>query len=128
MKLIKTMAAALTFATTLSAQATPIVNLFELGIQQGQVAKYDEVGTHNITTSISAEQGTLAMYSIKQKNDPNMAYMFEIYADEQAYQAHLQSAQYKAFIQSSPQILTDHKKRIALEPQFLALEFTIQVQ
>ena len=120
MKLVKTVASALTLATTLGAQAAPVVNLFELGIRQGQAVQYDEVGKHNITTSINTEQGTLAMYSMKQKAQPNMAYMFEIYADEQAYQTHIQSAQYKVFLQASPTILTDHKKRISLEPQFLA--------
>lgn len=128
MKLAKITMIALSFATALNVNATPIVNLFELGIQQGQTAQYDKVGTHNITTSINTETGTLAMYSMKQKNDLNMAYMFEIYADEQAYQTHIQSPQYKAFLQASPTILTDHKKRIALEPQFLSDKVIVQTQ
>ncbi len=120
MKSVKTVAGALTLAAALGAQAAPVVNLFELGVRQGRAAQYDEVGRRNITTSINTEQGTLAMYSMKRQDNPNMAYMFEIYADEQAYQTHIQSAQYKAFLQASPTILTDHKKRISLEPQFLA--------
>lgn len=59
------------------------------------------------------------MYSVKQKADPNMAYMVELYADESAYKTHASSPQYQAFLAASPQILTDHKKRLALTPQFL---------
>lgn len=105
----------MTFALTSSlAQATPVFNLFELGIQD-QV-QYDTVGKHS---SITDEVGALAMYSVKQSNHPQMVYMVEIYADEQAYQLHLTSPQYQAFIEQSPRILTKHKKQIELVPPFL---------
>ena len=100
-------------------QAAPIFNIFELGVQPGQTAAYDDVGRHNVTTSVGKEPGTLAMYSVKQKDNPNMAYMFEIYADDAAYRTHIQSPQYKAFLQKSPQLLTDHKRRVEVVPQFL---------
>ncbi|KGQ70888.1 antibiotic biosynthesis monooxygenase [Chelonobacter oris] len=111
----------MTFCTALSAQAAPIFNLFELGVQPAEkTEQYHAVGLHNITTSLAEESGTLAMYSAAQKDNPNLVYMFEIYADDAAYQTHIQSPQYRAFLQASPSILTDHKKRILLEPQFLA--------
>ncbi len=100
-------------------QAAPIFNLFELGIQQGKISLYDQVGEQNIQTSIDNEQGTLAMYSLKNKENSHLAYMVEIYADETAYQTHLKSPQYQAFLKASPDILTEHKKRIALTPRFL---------
>ena len=107
----------LIFGTT---HAAPILNLFELGIQPGQTATYDAVGQNNISASVGNEAGTLAMYSVKQKNDPHMAYMVEIYADVAAYQPHTASPQYKEFLRRSPDILTAHKKKIALVPQYLA--------
>ena len=107
----------LIFGTT---HAAPILNLFELGIQPGQTATYDAVGQNNISASVGNEAGTLAMYSVKQKNDPHMAYMVEIYADDAAYQTHTASPQYKEFLRRSPDILTAHKKKIALVPQYLA--------
>ena len=100
-------------------QASPILNLFELGIQLGQTAAYDTVGQHNINASVGNEAGTLAMYSVKQKDNPHMAYMVEIYADDAAYQTHTASPQYKEFLRRSPDILTAHKKKIALVPQYL---------
>lgn len=107
----------LTMAVTTN--AAPIMNVFELGIKEGAEAQYDTVAEHNISTSIQNEKGTLAMYSVKQKADSNMAYMVEIYADNEAYKVHAESAQYKAFLTASPQILTEHKKRIPLNPVFL---------
>lgn len=109
---------------SLSIQAAPIFNFFELGVQDSP--KYDAIGEHNIRTSIQNEKSTLAMYSVKQKADPNMAYMLEIYADETAYKTHIASPQYQAFLADSPQILTDHKKRLALTPQFLGDKKVLQ--
>lgn len=103
----------------LNTYAAPLINLFELGVAQGKTAQYNQVAKHNISMSIANEKGTLAMYSVKQKDNPEIAYMVEIYADDAAYQIHLNSPQYQTFAKTSPEILTDHKKRIALEPQFL---------
>lgn len=103
----------------LNTQAAPLMNLFELGVAEGKTVKYDQVAKHNISTSIANEKGTLAMYSVKLQANPEIAYMLEIYADNAAYQIHRDSSQYQAFAKVSPEILTDHKKRTALVPQFL---------
>lgn len=103
----------------LNVQAAPLMNFFELGVAQGKTAKYNQVAEHNIGTSIANEKGTLAMYSVKQQDNPEMAYMVEIYANDAAYQIHRNSPQYQAFVKVSPEILTAHKKRMALVPQFL---------
>lgn len=95
------------------------MNFFELGVAEGKTVKYDQVAKHNISTSIANEKGTLAMYSVKLQANPEIAYMLEIYADNAAYQIHRDSSQYQAFAKVSPEILTDHKKRTALVPQFL---------
>ena len=119
MKTLKTLITATALSVSLGAQAAPVVNLFELGIAPNQQAAYNQVGERNIRQSIADELGTLAMYSLRAADNENLAYMFEIYADEAAYQAHLQSPQYQAFLAASPTILTDHKKRTALLPQYL---------
>ena len=117
--MIKKLTLLASLAVSLSVHATPVVNLFELGVAQGANAKYDEVARHNIHTSITTETGTLAMYSVKSREQDNLAYMFEIYADEQAYQSHIASPQYRHFMDNAPQILGEHKQKIALTPVFL---------
>lgn len=101
-----------------AAQTAPIVNLFELGVQPGQTAVHDEVGRNNITASVNGKAGTLAMYSVKHEENPEMACMIEIHADDAAYQAHIQSPPCREFLRHSPDILASHKKRIALVPRF----------
>lgn len=108
-----------TVIATMSAHAEPVFNIFELGVQADKAAAYDAVGENNITRSIADEPGTLSMVSVKDKENPNLAYMIEIYADDAAYRAHLASPQYKAFIEQAPSILTDHKARFNLVAQYL---------
>lgn len=104
---------------TTKMHAEPIFNIFELGVQADKVTTYKAVSNSTISQSISNEAGTLAMYSISKADNPELAYMIEVYADESAYQTHLQSPQYKDFIKQSPNILTAHKKRIELTPIYL---------
>ena len=106
-------------AKALKKEGIPVFNVFELGIQPDKTTAYDTVGENNIRQSIANEPGTSAMFSVKNKENPNIAYMIEVYADDAAYQKHLASSQYKAFIAQSPEILTDHKKRMALNAQYL---------
>ena len=116
---MKKTAILMTALTAASAHAAPVFNIFELGIKDGQSAAYNHIGDENIRTSLANEPGTLAMYSVKQKANPQMAYMIEIYADDAAYQTHIQSPQYQKFREASPQILTNHKHKYNIEPQYL---------
>ena len=116
---MKKTAILMTTLTAASAHAAPVFNIFELGIKDGQSAAYNHIGDENIRTSLEKEPGTLAMYSIKQKINPQMAYMIEIYADEAAYQTHIASPQYQKFREAAPQILTGHKHKYNIEPQYL---------
>ncbi|MGB9097669.1 putative quinol monooxygenase [Erwinia sp.] len=88
---------------------------------------YDSLAEKNITASVTGEPGTLAMYSAKKKMNPSVAYMFEIYADNDAYQQHLNSASYQAFLRHSPDILdVSQKRRIEVVPQFLVDKQIVQ--
>lgn len=107
--------------------AAPVFSIFELGIQQGKTTTYEEMAKKNITASIADEAGTLGMYSIRQKANVNIAYMVEIYADNDAYKKHLESPQYKAFIQNTPDIIEpNHKRKIDTVPQFLGDKKVVQ--
>ena len=98
---MKTLALLMTTLFTLSAQAAPVFNIFELGVQPEKTAQYDAVGKHNIQTSLAREQGTLAMYSVKRSDDPNLAYMVELYADDAAYQAHRASPHFQHYLRDT---------------------------
>lgn len=97
----------------------PIFNIFELGVKEIEKNAYVTVGKNNITKSVLNDEGTLGMYLVQEKENPNMTYMFEVYEDEKSYQEHVKSEQYKEFLRQSPTILTNHKKKIQVIPEYM---------
>lgn len=97
----------------------PIFNIFELGVKEIEKNAYVAVGKNNITKSVLNDEGTLGMYLVQEKENPNMTYMFEVYEDEKSYQEHVKSEQYKEFLRQSPTILTNHKKKIQVIPEYM---------
>ena len=105
-----------------------IFNIFELGIKEGEKNAYVAVGKNNITKSVLNDEGTLGMYLVQEKENPNMTYMFEVYEDEKSYQEHVKSEQYKEFLKKSPAILTNHKKKIQVMPEYMGDKKFVQTR
>ena len=105
-----------------------IFNIFELGIKEGKKNAYVAVGKNNITKSVLNDKGTLGMYLVQEKENPNMTYMFEVYEDEKSYQEHIKSEQYKEFLKKSPAILTEHKKKIQVVPEYMGDKNFVQTR
>lgn len=97
----------------------PIFNIFELGVKEIEKNAYVAIGKNNITKSVLNDEGTFGMYLVQEKENPNMTYMFEVYEDEKSYQEHVKSEQYKEFLRQSPTILTNHKKKIQVIPEYM---------
>ena len=105
-----------------------IFNIFELGIKEGEKNSYVAVGKNNITKSVLNDKGTLGMYLVQEKENANMTYMFEVYEDEKSYQEHIKSEQYKEFLRQSPTILTNHKKKIQVMPEYMGDKKFVQTR
>ena len=105
-----------------------IFNIFELGVKEGEKNSYVAVGKNNITKSVFNDKGTLGMYLVQEKENPNMTYMFEVYEDEKSYQEHIKSEQYKEFLRQSPTILTNHKKKIQVMPEYMGDKKFVQTR
>ena len=105
-----------------------IFNIFELGIKEGEKNAYVAVGKNNITKSVLNDEGTLGMYLVQEKENPNMTYMFEVYEDEKSYQDHIKSEHYKEFLRQSPTILTNHKKKIQVMPEYMGDKKFVQTR
>lgn len=86
-----------------------ITRLFMLGRSLDDVDEFDRVGEENLTTSIQIEPGTLAMYSTHLADDPAMCYVFEVYADDDAYQVHASSPQFKGYVAMAANNLTSRE-------------------
>ena len=83
-----------------------ITRLFRLERNMDMEQQYNEVGSYNLTTSIKVEPGTLAMYGTHVPDDPKTCYVFEVYADDEAYNVHAASEQFGRFVKMAGQVLT----------------------
>lgn len=106
----------------------PIFNIFELWVKENEKNAYVAVGKNNITKSVLNDEGTLGMYLVQEKENPNMTYMFEVYEDEKSYQEHIKSEQYKGFLRQSPTILTNHKKKIQVMSEYMGDKKFVQTR
>ena len=84
-----------------------ITRLFKLVRDMDKEQLYNEVGAHNLVTSIKVEPGTLAMYGTHVPDDPKTCYVFEIYADDDAYNIHVASEHFQAFAKMAGEVLVD---------------------
>ncbi|RQS40962.1 antibiotic biosynthesis monooxygenase [Burkholderia sp. Bp8990] len=73
------------------------MRIFEFVVAPSDVQSILEAGRKNIETSVRDEPGVLSMYCAIAKDDPTKLYVVEIYRDQGAYQAHTESAHFRAF-------------------------------
>ena len=99
-----------------------------MGSKKVKKNAYVAVGKNNITKSVLNDEDTLGMYLVQEKGKPNMTYMFEVYEDEKSYQEHIKSEQYKEFLRQSPTILTNHKKKIQVMPEYMGDKKFVQTR
>lgn len=74
-----------------------IVRLAELEIDPAHLDRYRAALRDEIATSIRAEPGVLALYAVTVKDHPTQIRLFEMYANTAAYEAHLQSPNFKKY-------------------------------
>ena len=74
-----------------------IVRLAEIEIYPDKLDEYlsfaEEVGR----VSMAKEPGVIGLFSMRDKSDASKVYILEVYADREAYQAHLQTAHFKKY-------------------------------
>jgi quinol monooxygenase YgiN len=69
----------------------PIVRIAELEIDPAQLDSYKALLAEEIEASIKTEVGVLMLYALSIKDGPAHIRILEVYADRQAYEAHLRS-------------------------------------
>ena len=75
----------------------PFVRIAELEVDPARLEAYITALKEEISTSIHVEPGVLTMYAVAVKDRPNQIRIFETYADQAAYEAHLQSPHFKKY-------------------------------
>jgi quinol monooxygenase YgiN len=109
------------FWTGRHASAEPqgrIVGIAELEIDPAQLESYRAALKEEIETSIRVEPGVLTLYAVSVKNQPAQIRIFEAYADEAAYSAHLETPHFKKY-KTGTQEMVRSLKLIETEPIML---------
>lgn len=75
----------------------PYVRVAEIEVDPAQMDSYRAAAKQVIETSVRTEPGVLALYAVAEKDNPARVIVFEMYADPQAYEAHLQTEHFKTY-------------------------------
>jgi quinol monooxygenase YgiN len=74
-----------------------VVRVAKLEIDAAQLESYKAALKEEIETSVRVEPGVLSLYAVSEKKNPTHITVFEIYADENAYTAHLETPHFKKY-------------------------------
>ncbi|ANM15734.1 antibiotic biosynthesis monooxygenase protein [Rhizobium sp. N541] len=69
----------------------PIVRMAELEIDPDKLDAYRELLTEEIEASVRLEIGVLSLSAVSIRDAPNRIRVLEVYADQEAYEAHLRT-------------------------------------
>ena len=78
-------------------QKHQIVRLAKIQVDRAQLDQYNSALKEQMTTAIRLEPGVLTYYAVADKKDPSHITILEIYADTDAYQAHIQTPHFKKY-------------------------------
>ena len=99
-------------------EKTPIVRLAKLQIDAVQLENYKASLKEEIETSVRVELGVLSLYAVSEKDNPTRITIFEIYANEDGYKAHLESTHFKKY-KSATKDMVKSLELIETVPLFL---------
>lgn len=87
----------------------PFVRMAELEIYPAQLEGYKAAVKEEMDSSIRLEPGVLAIYAVAEAGHPTRLRFFEIYADEAAYKAHIASAHFRKYFETTKGMITSRK-------------------
>jgi len=90
-----------TMNTSTTAPENNKVRLSVITVDPVQLDSYNTFLKEEIEASMQLEPGVLTLYAIAEKERPNHIYILEIYADEAAYQSHLQTPHFQKYKQGT---------------------------
>ena len=88
----------LVFCGSAVAQKKPqVVRLANIVIDSAQLESYKAALTEGIETAVRVEPGVLSLSAVYDKNNPTHVTVLELYADKNAYEAHLRTPHFKKY-------------------------------
>jgi quinol monooxygenase YgiN len=83
----------------------PVVRIAELEIDPAQLDAYKAAVKEEMEASVRVEPGVLAIYAVAEKGNPTKLRFFEMYADEAAYNSHLESPHFKKYVATTKDMI-----------------------
>ena len=78
-------------------EKAPLVRMARIVIDSSQLEAYKAALKEGIMTAVRVEPGVLSLYAVYEKGRPTHVTVMEVYADQTAYQAHLQTEHFKKY-------------------------------
>jgi len=84
----------------------PIVRMAELEIDPRRIETYRALLIEEIEASVALEDGVLSLNAVSIKDHPNIIRILEVYADRDAYEAHLQTPHFLKYKKETSGMVT----------------------
>ena len=78
-----------------------LIRISEIKIEEQYLDEYIKILKYEAEASVRLEPGVISIYPIFQKENPTEIRILEIYADNEAYKAHLETPHFKEYKSSS---------------------------
>ena len=75
----------------------PMIRIARIVVDSTRLEAYKAALKEGIETAVRVEPGVLSLYAVYEKEHPTHVTVFEIYADEDAYKAHLETPHFKKY-------------------------------
>lgn len=84
----------------------PVVRMAELEIAAERLDAYRALLTEEIEASVALEDGVLSLSAVSIREAPNRVRILEVYADQEAYEAHLQTPHFLKYKKETVDMVT----------------------
>ena len=92
--------------STSIAQGDIVVRIAELDVDPAQRDSFISAVKEEMDEAVRVEPGVLAIYAVAEKDNPSRLRFFEIYENDEAYRAHLESPHFQKYVvRTTPMIL-----------------------
>jgi quinol monooxygenase YgiN len=86
------------------------VLVVELEIEASQLEQFKAAIKENGETAVRAEPGCLGFNAVFEKENPTRVRLFEIYKDDDAFKAHLETAHFKKYAETTKDMIKARKR------------------
>ncbi|MBB2697641.1 UNVERIFIED_ORG: quinol monooxygenase YgiN [Rhizobium esperanzae] len=84
----------------------PVVRMAELEIDPETFEAYRALLAEEIEASVALEDGVLSLNAVSIRGNPNQIRILEVYADQEAYEAHLQTPHFLKYKRETAGMVT----------------------